>query len=92
MPDPVSVYRYAAPLLGIVSQGTHLTVYTRTSSGLRIWVPRRSPIISAFPSKLDSTVGAGVTAGTTQYETIVREVEGEVSLPGDVVKRDIRLA
>lgn len=34
--DPVRLFRYAAPLFGIVSQGAHLTAYSRTSNGLKI--------------------------------------------------------
>jgi hypothetical protein len=37
---PARLFRYAAPLFGIVSQGAHLTAYVRTSTGLKIWVPR----------------------------------------------------
>lgn len=89
---PVRLFRYAAPLFGIVSQGAHLTAYTRTSSGLKIWIPRRSPTISTFPNKLDSTVAGGISAESTPFETIVREAGEEASLPEDLIRRDIRSA
>ncbi|KAK3357824.1 NUDIX hydrolase domain-like protein [Lasiosphaeria hispida] len=92
VPYPVRLYRFAAALFGIVSQGAHLTVYTRTSSGLKIWVPRRSTTIATYPNKLDSTVAGGVSAGTTPFETIVREAEEEASLPSVLVRRNIRAA
>jgi len=90
VPYPVRLYRFAAALFGIISQGAHLTVYTRTPSGMKIWVPRRSPTIATYPNKLDSTVAGGVSAGTTPFETIVREAEEEASLPGSLVRRDIQ--
>lgn len=90
VPYPVRLFRYAAPLFGIVSQGAHLTVYTRTTNGLKIWVPRRSPTISTFPNKLDSTVAGGISAETTPFETVIREADEEASLPEDLVRRDVR--
>lgn len=92
VPYPVRLYRFAAALFGIISQGAHLTVYTRTPSGLKIWVPRRSATVVTYPNKLDSTIAGGVSAGTTPFQTIVREAEEEASLPGDLVRRDIRAA
>ncbi|KAH7013425.1 NUDIX hydrolase domain-like protein [Ilyonectria destructans] len=86
---PVRLFRYAAPLFGIVSQGAHLTAYIRTSSGLKIWVPRRSPTISTFPNKLDSTVAGGISAEDTPFETIIREAEEEASLTEDLTRRDV---
>lgn len=87
---PVRLFRYAAPLFGIVSQGAHLTAYTRTSNGLKIWVPRRSPTISTYPNKLDSTVAGGISAEDTPFETIIRESAEEASLPEDLTRRDVR--
>ena len=87
---PARLFRYAAPLFEIISQGSHLTVYTQTSSGLKIWVPRRSPTISTYPNKLDTTVAGGVSSDTTPFETIIREADEEGSLPGDLVRRNVR--
>jgi 8-oxo-dGTP pyrophosphatase MutT (NUDIX family) len=89
---PVRLFRYAAPLFGIISQGAHLTAYTRTPEGLKIWVPRRSPTISTYPNKLDSTVAGGISAEATPFETIIREADEEASLPADLVKQKIRSA
>ena len=87
---PVRIFRYAAPLFGIISQGAHLTAYTRTSSGLKIWVPRRSATISTYPNKLDSTVAGGVSAQDTPFQAIVREADEEASLPEHFVRQNIR--
>jgi 8-oxo-dGTP pyrophosphatase MutT (NUDIX family) len=83
---PVSLERYAAPLFGIISRGAHLTAYTRTPTGLKIWVPRRSPNLFTYPNCLDTTVAGGVTAGEGPFECVVREAGEEASLPGNLVK------
>jgi 8-oxo-dGTP pyrophosphatase MutT (NUDIX family) len=89
---PARLFRYAAPLFGIVSQGAHLTAYVRTSTGLKIWVPPRSPTISTYLNKLDSTVAGGVSAGTSPLQTIVREADEEASLGEDLTRKHIRSA
>jgi 8-oxo-dGTP pyrophosphatase MutT (NUDIX family) len=90
VPYPVRIYRFAAPLFGIVSQGAHLTAYSKTSSGMKIWIPRRSAKIKTYPNKLDSTVAGGVSAEYTPYETIVKESQEEASLSGDLVRANMR--
>ncbi|KAJ3573334.1 hypothetical protein NPX13_g4737 [Xylaria arbuscula] len=89
---PVRIFRYAAPLFGIVSQGAHLTAYTNTSTGMKIWVPRLSPTISTFPNKLDSTVAGGISAQDTPLETIIREANEEASLPSNLTRQHVRPA
>lgn len=89
---PVRLFRYAAPLFGIISQGAHLTAYTKTPEGIKIWVPRRSPTISTYPNKLDSTVAGGISAEYTPFETILHEADEEASLSEDLVKEHIRSA
>jgi hypothetical protein len=78
---PASVERYASHLLGIISRGAHLTVYTNTPEGMKIWVPRRSPKLFTYPNCLDTTVAGGVAAGEGPFECIVREAAEEASLP-----------
>ena len=84
---PVSLERYTAPLFGIVSRGAHLTVYTRTSSGLKIWVPVRSANVHTYPNMLDTTVAGGVRADQSAFECVVQEADEEASLPDDLVRR-----
>lgn len=86
---PARIFRYAAPLFGVVGQGAHLTAYVRTSAGIKIWVARQSPTISTYPNKLDSTVAGGVTAGTTLFETIIREAGEEASFSADFTQKNI---
>lgn len=85
---PTSVERYASHLLGIVSRGAHLTVYTKTPQGMKIWVPRRSPRLFTYPNCLDTTVAGGVAAGEGPFECIMREAEEEASLSEEQVRKD----
>ncbi len=56
---PVYLERYASTLFGIISRGAHLTVYTKTASGMKVWVPRRAPNLFTYPNCLDTTVAGG---------------------------------
>jgi len=85
---PVRIERFATPLFGIVSRGAHLTAYTQTPTGMKIWVPRRSAQVKTYPNLLDTTVAGGVRAGESPFETIVHEADEEASLPADLVRRD----
>ncbi|TVY59098.1 Uncharacterized protein LSUE1_G008520, partial [Lachnellula suecica] len=83
--SPVSLERFAAPLFGSISRGAHLTAYTNTPTGLKIWVPRRSPKLFTYPNCLDTTVAGGVTAG----EGPPRSAE-EASLPEQLVRENAK--
>lgn len=86
----VSLERYAANLFGIISRGAHLTVYTNTAGGMKIWVPRRSPNLFTYPNCLDTTVAGGVAAGEGPFECIVREAEEEASLSEQLVRMNTK--
>jgi 8-oxo-dGTP pyrophosphatase MutT (NUDIX family) len=86
---PVSIERYASTLFGIISRGAHLTVYTKTASGMKIWVPRRSPKLFTYPNCLDTTVAGGVAFGEGPFECVVREADEEASLPEDLVRKQV---
>jgi 8-oxo-dGTP pyrophosphatase MutT (NUDIX family) len=85
---PVSLERYASTLFGIISRGAHLTAYTKNTSGMKIWVPRRAPNLFTYPNCLDTTVAGGVAAGEGPVECIVREAEEEASLSEDIVRKE----
>lgn len=89
---PVQMERFAGDLFGITARGAHLTVYTKTEDGMRIWVPRRSAHMFTYPNKLDTTVAGGVSAGETPFQNIVREAEEEASLPSDLIKKGVHAA
>ena len=85
---PVRLERFTKPLFGIVSRGAHLTAYSMTPSGMKIWVPRRSAHLYTYPNRLDTTVAGGIKAGESPFETIVHEADEEASLPEDYVRRN----
>jgi 8-oxo-dGTP pyrophosphatase MutT (NUDIX family) len=85
-----SIERFSSSLFGIVERGAHLTAYTITNQGLRIWVPRRARHLFTYPSKLDSTVAGGVKATDDPSDCIVSEALEEASLPESLVKSRIR--
>jgi len=87
---PVKIERFTRPLFGFVGCGAHLTAYTRTTAGLKIWVPRRSPHLKTYPDKLDTTVAGGVKADESPFETIIHEAEEEASMPADLLRRNVR--
>lgn len=72
---PVQIERFASHLFGITARGAHLTVYTTTNTGMKIWVPRRAQSMFTYPNKLDTTVAGGVPAHQTPFENIVQEVK-----------------
>lgn len=87
---PVSMERYASTLFGIISRGAHLTVYTTTAEGIKIWVPRRSAHLFTYPDCLDTTVAGGVAAGEGPFECMVREADEEASLPEELVRKNTK--
>jgi len=87
---PVSLERYAAYLFGIISRGAHLTCYTNTVEGMKIWVPRRAANSFTYPNCLDTTVAGGVAAGEGPFECVIREAEEEASLPEELVRKEAK--
>lgn len=84
---PIHLERFAAPLFGIATRGAHMTAYVQTSSGPKIWVPRRSAHLFTYPNKLDTTVAGGVKADHSPYDCIVAEADEEASLDKDFVMK-----
>lgn len=82
----IGIERSAFSLFGIVGRGAHMTVYTRTSEGLRFWISRRSANKSTYPNMLDQAVAGGVSLGETPLDCIVREAGEEAGLAPDVVR------
>ena len=85
---PIAIERFARSLFGITARGAHLTAYTITEAGMKIWVPRRSAHLYTYPNCLDTTVAGGVTAGEGPFECIVREAAEEASIPEDIVRTE----
>lgn len=87
---PVQFERFAGDLFGFVARGAHLTIYTNTPDGMRIWVPRRSADSFTYPNKLDTTVAGGVPSHQTPFQNILSEADEEASLSAELVRRDTR--
>lgn len=87
---PVQLKRSAAGLFGIACRGAHMTVYTRTPEGLKIWVPKRSAHLKTWPGKLDTSVAGGVRAEESPFECIIHEADEEASLPEDLVRKNVK--
>lgn len=85
----IGIERSAFSLFGIVGQGAHMTVYTRTKDGLRFWIPRRSAKKSTYPNMLDQAVAGGVARGETPLACIIREAGEEANLCPDMVREKL---
>jgi len=82
-----SMERSASALFGIVTYGVHVTAYTQTADGMKLWTPRRAPTKQTYPNMMDNTVAGGLSTGERPFECLVRESMEEASLPEDVVKK-----
>lgn len=83
----LSLERSAASLLGILTYGVHLTGYTKSSEGMKIWVPRRSDTKQTYPSMMDNTVAGGLGTGEKPFDCLVRECAEEASLPEEIARK-----
>ncbi|KAJ6258769.1 hypothetical protein Dda_6822 [Drechslerella dactyloides] len=86
--------RSATPLFGVLTYGSHMTVYVPASATrpLRIWVPRRAAGKSTYPSMLDNTVAGGMGDGQTPLGCIIKEAGEEASLEESYVSANVRSA
>ncbi|PGG98475.1 hypothetical protein AJ80_09537 [Polytolypa hystricis UAMH7299] len=84
----ISIDRAAFSLFGIIGCGVHMTAYTRSKDGeeMKIWIPKRNPNKSTYPSLLDNAVAGGVAVGEAPFECLVREAAEETGLPEDFVR------
>ncbi|WWC57849.1 uncharacterized protein I303_100384 [Kwoniella dejecticola CBS 10117] len=82
--------RAACALFGLATFGVHMTAYEGEGSEMKVWVPRRSKTKATWPGRLDNTVAGGTTAGSTPFETIVKECDEEAHLPEDFVTKRLK--
>lgn len=84
-----SAERAAAPMLGIVQYGTHLTMYTYVggSKSPSIWISKRSQTTTNYPGMLlDNTVSGGCRTGEDPSQTVIREADEEASISAELVR------
>ena len=86
----IAMERAGSALFGIVTQGVHMTAYTKGEDGLKMWVPRRAKSKQTYGSMLDNTVAGGLSAGEEPFECLVREAAEEASLPEDIVRKSAK--
>lgn len=83
----IGIERSAFSLFGIIGRGAHMTVYTRSHEGLKVWIARRSATKSTYPNMLDQAVAGGVARGEMPFDCIVREADEEAGLSPEVVRQ-----
>ncbi|SLM40315.1 thiamine pyrophosphokinase [Lasallia pustulata] len=86
----ISLERAGAALFGIVTFGVHMTVYVKTTEGMKIWVPRRARNKQTYGGMLDNSVAGGISTGEKPLDSLVREAAEEASLPEDLVRKDAK--
>jgi len=86
MEESISMERAGSALFGINSYGVHMTLYTRTPGGMKIWVPRRAKSKQTYGGMLDNSVAGGLSTGEVPLECIIREASEEASLPEQLVR------
>ena len=82
-----SMERSASALFGILTYGVHMTAYTESAEGMKIWAPRRSPTKQTYPNMLDNTVAGGLSTGERPLECLIRESMEEASLPEHIARK-----
>ncbi|MCJ1472347.1 hypothetical protein MMC13_000994 [Lambiella insularis] len=88
--EGITMERAGSPLFGIVTFGVHMTAYTKSSDGMKIWVPKRSSTKSTYPAMLDNSVAGGISAGEKPFDSLIREAAEEASLARDTVRHNAR--
>ncbi|KAL9100266.1 MAG: hypothetical protein Q9163_004342 [Psora crenata] len=86
----ISVERAASPLFGINTYGVHMTVYTYTDTGMKLWVPKRAKGKQTYGGMLDNTVAGGLSTGEMPFECLIREATEEASLSEQLVRSNAK--
>lgn len=82
----IGIERSGSSLFGIVGRGAHMTVYVRSASGLKFWIPQRNPKKATYGGMLDNAVAGGVALGEMPFECLVREAEEEAGMADETVR------
>jgi 8-oxo-dGTP pyrophosphatase MutT (NUDIX family) len=88
----VGIERSSFSMFGIIGRGVHMTVYTRTASGLKFWIPQRNANKSTYPNMFDNTVAGGVAYGEMPFECLLREAAEEAALSEELIRKNARAA
>ena len=96
--EPLSIHgsggvileRAGTALFGVLTIGVHLTAYTHSPDGLKLWIPRRAATKQTYPSMLDNTAAGSIGVGETPLFTVARESEEEASLAEILVRNNAK--
>ncbi len=75
-----TIDRGLLPALGLRAVGAHLNGLVHRADGPWLWVARRSANKLLDPGKLDHIAAGGVAAGSTPWDTLLKEAEEEAGL------------
>ena len=76
-----TIDRTAAPYFGLRAYGQHLNGFVRTSTGIKLWIARRSADRRVFPNLLDNMVAGGLPHDLSLAENLAKECQEEASVP-----------
>ncbi|KAG9466408.1 uncharacterized protein [Eleutherodactylus coqui] len=76
----LTMERAATPLLGVPRYGVHVNGFLRRGADLFMWIARRSLTKPNYPGKLDHLAAGGVSAGSSLWETLLKECTEEACI------------
>jgi hypothetical protein len=81
------IERAAIPWLGVRGYGVHMNGFVRGSTGLQMWIARRSLSKPTGPGKLDQMVAGGQPADIGLYDNMMKECAEEAGIPFEIARR-----
>src|SRR5260370_2720004 len=90
-PVLTQIDRGALPAFGVMAEGVHVNGLVRRPDGMQLCVARRAADKALDPGKLDHIVAAGIPAGLTAEETLVKEAAEEAAIPAGLAAQAIRI-
>lgn len=81
--------RKLVPMFGIRAYGVHMNGFVRTSTGLELWVGKRSADKAVAPGKLDNLVAGGQPLGLSAADNLVKECAEEADIPEALARRAV---
>ena len=79
-PAAMTMERAAVPFFGVTGYGVHINGWCRTTTGLHLWVARRSPNKPTDPGKFDQLVAGGQPAALGLMENVIKECAEEAGI------------
>lgn len=86
-PPAILIERAAIPNFGARGFGVHVNGFTRTETGLELWVARRSRSKPTWPGLLDQLVAGGQPAGLGIAANVIKECGEEAGIHPELARR-----